>query len=296
MLREVRAGVLQIAYDETGAPEGWPVILLHGFPYDVHAFDEVVPLLTASGARAIVPFLRGFGPTRFLSPTTPRSGQQAALGADLLALLDALGISAAVLCGFDWGGRAACVVAAQQPERVIGLVSVNGYAIQDIAGAGVPLPPDVEHRYWYQYYFHGERGRRALVEDRRGLCAYLWRTWSPTWPFEQETFERSARAWDNPDFIDVVIHSYRHRFGLCAGDPALEPLERALAGQPPITVPTITLDGADDGVVPATSSARGASRFVSAHEHRVIQGVGHDLPQEAPQEFARAVLDVRRLR
>lgn len=293
MLRQAETGVLSVAYQEAGDFDGWPVVLLHGFPYDAHAYGEVVPHLVAAGARVIVPFLRGYGPTRFLSRETPRSGQQAALGADLLALLDALRIPEAVLGGYDWGGRAACIVAALWPRRVTALVSVNGYTIQDISAAVTPLAPEAEHRYWYQYYFHGDRGRRALEVDRRVLCAYLWRLWSPTWQFDEATFERTARAFDNPDFVEVVVHSYRHRFGLCGGDPSLEALERALAPQPPIAVPTITLDGADDGVVPARSSAQGASRFTGPHEHRIIAGAGHNLPQEAPLAFAQAVLNVR---
>jgi pimeloyl-ACP methyl ester carboxylesterase len=293
MLHHVEAGALVIAYDEHGSPRGWPVVLLHGFPYDIHAYDDVALRLAAAGARVIVPFLRGYGPTRFASTATPRSGQQAALGVDLLALLDALQLPSALLGGFDWGGRAACVAAALRPERVAALVSVNGYTIQDIAAAGAPASPEAEHRYWYQYYFHGERGRLGLAKNRRAFCRLLWRLWSLSWRFDDATFERSAAAFDNPDFVDVVIHSYRHRFGLCAGDPALDDVELALASQPPIRVPTITLDGSDDGVVPAQATAHRASRFTGRHEHRVVEGAGHDLPQEAPQAFAQAVLDLR---
>jgi len=293
MLRHAEAGVLRVAYEETGDLEGWPVVLLHGFPYDAHAYDEVAPRLVAAGARVIVPFLRGYGPTRFLSPETPRSGQQAALGADLLALLDALRIPSAVLGGYDWGGRAACIVAAMCPQRVTALVAVNGYSIQDLSAAGTPLAPEAEHRYWYQYYLHCERGRQGLEVNRRALCKYLWRLWSPTWRFDEATYERTARAFDNPDFVEVVVHSYRHRFGLCRGDPALEEIERALAALPAIAVPTITLDGADDGVVPARASAQCSSRLTGPHEHRIIPGTGHNLPQEAPSAFAQAVLDLR---
>jgi len=288
----VRAGDLNVAYLEAGDPSGPPVLLLHGFPYDVHAYAEVTPPLAAAGARVIVPWLRGFGPTRFVDAATPRSGQQAALAHDLLALLDALHIERAVLAGYDWGGRAACIVAALWPQRVRGLVSVNGYNLQNIARAGEPHPPETELRLWYQYYFHGERGRAGLLQDRRAFCRLLWQLWSPSWAFDEACYERSAVAFDNPDFVDVVIHSYRHRFGLVAGDPWLESTERRLAAQPQIGVPSITLDGADDGVVPTGGSSRHASHFSGSHEHRVVAGAGHNLPQEAPQAFALAVRDL----
>lgn len=290
MLRRITAGVVDVAYLESGPADGWPVILLHGFPYDVHAYDDVASLLASQGARAIVPYLRGYGPTRFRSPTTPRSGEQAALGSDLLALLDALEIRSAALAGYDWGGRAACVVAALWPERARCLVSVNGYNIQDIARSVEPLPPEAEHRYWYQYYFHGERGRAGLTQNRREFCRLLWRLWSPEWAFDEATFARSAESFDNPDFVDVVIQSYRHRFALAPGDPAYEEVERRLAAQPPIAVPTITLDGGADGVVPDAPAAHHASRFTGQREHRIVAGAGHDLPQEAPEAFADAVL------
>src|SRR5260370_1218954 len=209
--------------------DGAAVILLHGFPYDVHTFDEVAPLLAADGCRVIVPYLRGYGPTRFLSASTPRSGQQAALGHDLLALLDALSIHAAVLAGYDWGGRAACVVAALWPDRARGLVSCGGYNIQDIAASATPRPPEDEYRHWYQYYFHGERGRAGIAQNRRALCKLLWRLWSPSWRFADPTYERTAVSFDNPDFVDVVIQSYRHRFRLAEGDPADEETEQRLA-------------------------------------------------------------------
>jgi pimeloyl-ACP methyl ester carboxylesterase len=286
----VDAGALRIAGHQAGPLDGPPVLLMHGFPYDIQAYAEVVPRLAARGCRVIVPYLRGFGPTRFRSADTPRSGEQAALGADLLALLEALAIPRAVLAGYDWGGRAACVVAALWPERCAGLLSVNGYNIQDIAGAMRPDSPDNEHRLWYQYYFHSERGRRGLAQDRRGICRLLWRLWSPTWAFDEATFASSAAAFDNPDFVDVVIHSYRHRFGLVPGDPALADIERRLARQPPITVPALTLDGADDGVRPPADAAQHAHRFTGARTHTVVPGVGHNLPQEVPQVFADAAL------
>jgi pimeloyl-ACP methyl ester carboxylesterase len=286
----VRSGVLDVAYHAFGPADGPPVLLMHGFPYDVHAYAEVAPLLAAHGCRVVVPSLRGFGATRFVEPDTPRSGEQAALGADLLALMDALSIRRAVLAGYDWGGRAACVVAALWPERCAGLLSFNSYNIQDIARASEPDAPDNERRLWYQYYFHGERGRNGLAHDRRALCRLLWRTWSPTWRFDDATFERSAAAFDNPDFVDVVIHSYRHRFGLVPGDPALAGIERRLAAQPPIAVPALTFDGADDGVRPPAPAARHGHRFTGPRTHEVVPGVGHNMPQEAPQRFATAVL------
>ena len=291
-LRRARAGVLEVAYFECGPADGTPVLLMHGFPYDIHAYAEVAPRLAAQGCRVIVPELRGFGATRFLSADTPRSGEQAALGHDLLALLDALAIPRAVLAGYDWGGRAACVVAALWPERCAGLVSLNSYNIQNIAQAMLPDTPANELSLWYQYYFHNERGRAGLAADRSGLCRLLWQLWSPTWAFDSATFERSAAAFDNPDFVDVVIHSYRHRFGLVEGDPALADIERQLAAQPTITVPTITFDGADDGVRPAASAALHARHFTGPRSHRVVPGVGHNLPQEVPQVFADAVLEL----
>jgi len=291
-LRTIQAGVLDVAYFEAGPVDGPPVLLMHGFPYDIHSYAEVAPMLAKAGCRVIVPYLRGYGATRFLSDATPRSGEQAALGADLLALLDALAIPRAVLAGYDWGGRAACVVAALWPERCAGLVSYNSYNVQDIARALVPDSAENEHRLWYQYYFHGERGRAGLEADRRGIARLLWKLWSPTWNFDDASFERSAAAFDHPDFVEVVIHSYRHRFGLVPGDPACAGIEARLAAQPAIGVPCITFDGADDGVrAPADASAH-AHRFSGPRSHRVVPGVGHNMPQEAPRVFADAVLEL----
>ena len=287
----INAGALALAYDEHGPADGWPCILGHGFPYDVHAYADVAPVLAAAGARVIVPWLRGFGPTRFLDSDAPRSGEQAALGADLLALMDALQIERATLGGYDWGGRAACVVAALWPERVDALVSGNAYTIQNIARAMEPATPAEEAALWYQYYFHSERGRVGLTRDRRGIARLLWRLWSPTWGFDEATFERTAEAFYSPDFVDVVIHSYRHRFGLAAGDPAYAEIEARLATQPPVRVPAVTIDGDSDGVNVGT--AHHARKFLGAHEHRVFAATGHNLPQEQPQAFARAVLDAR---
>ena len=293
-LQHVDAGVLNIGYHACGPSDGPPVFLMHGFPYDVHAYAEVAPHLAAAGCRVIVPDLRGFGPTRFLDPSIPRSGEQAALGADLLALMDALAVPRALLAGYDWGGRAACVVAALWPERCSGLLSFNSYNIQDIARAMQPDLPRNEHSLWYQYYFHSERGRRGLAQDRRGVCRLLWELWSPTWRFDEATFEHSAAALDNPDFVDVVIHSYRHRFGLVDGDPALAHIEQRLAQQPPITVPAITFDGADDGVRPPAPASQHAARFTGPRSHRLVPGVGHNMPQEVPATFADAVLELLR--
>jgi pimeloyl-ACP methyl ester carboxylesterase len=289
-LQHIQAGVLDIAHIDAGPRTGPPVFLMHGFPYDIHAYAEVLPRLVAQGCRVIVPSLRGFGPTRFLSADTPRSGEQAALGADLLALMDALAIPQAVLAGYDWGGRAACVVAALWPGRCSGLLSFNSYNIQAIARAMVPDTPENERSLWYQYYFHSARGHAGLAADRRALCRLLWRTWSPTWAFDDASFDRSAAAFDNPDFVEVVIHSYRHRFGLVPGDPALADTEARLALQPAITVPTLTFDGADDGVRPPAAAAQHGHRFTGPREHAVVPGVGHNMPQEVPGVFADAVL------
>ena len=288
-LTHIEAGVLDIACHITGPADGPPVFLMHGFPYDIHSYAEVAPALAVRGCRVYVPYLRGFGPTRFLREDTPRSGEQAALGHDLKQLMDALQVERAVLAGYDWGGRAACVVAALWPERCAGLLSFNSYNIQNIAQAMTPDTPRNELSLWYQYYFHSERGRRGLAQDRRGICRLLWQLWSPTWRFDEATFERSAAAFDNPDFVDVVIHSYRHRFGLVPGDSALAGIEAALALQPPITVPTLTFDGADDGVRPPAAASLHAPRFTGPRTHAVVPGVGHNMPQELPGVFADAV-------
>jgi len=291
-LRHVKAGVLDVALYEAGPADGPPVFLMHGFPYDIHAYAEVAPFLAAKGCRVIVPYLRGYGDTRFLDAATLRSGEQAALGADLLALMDALSIEIAVLAGYDWGGRAACVVAALWPERCAGLVSLNSYNIQHIAKAMVPDTPENELSLWYQYYFHSERGRNGLQKDRRALCRLLWKLWSPSWAFDDATFVRSAAAFDNPDFVDVVIQSYRHRFALAAGDPAYADFERRLAAQPVITVPSITFDGVDDGVRPPAAASAHAHLFSGPRSHRVVPGAGHNLPQEKPHVFADAVWEL----
>lgn len=291
-LRHVEAGVLNVAYYELGPADGPVVMLLHGFPYDIHSYVDVAPQLTAQGCRAIVPYLRGYGPTRFRDGKTPRSGEQAAIGADLIALMDALSVRRAVVAGYDWGGRAACVAAALWPERCIGLVSVNGYLIQDIGRAMVPMRPEREVALWYQYYFQLERGHAGLAANRRGIAKILWQQWSPNWHFDDASFERTARAHDNPDYVDVVIHSYRHRFGRADGDPNYADIQRRLAALPAISVPTITLDGDADGVAPATDGTASAAKFSARRAHHVIPHAGHNLPQEEPEAFAAAVMEL----
>lgn len=292
-MKQILAGVLQISYLETGPADGPVVVLLHGFPYDVHAFDEVARRLAEAGCRCIVPYLRGYGPTRFVEPATPRSGEQAALGADLLALLDALNIQRAVLAGYDWGGRAACVVAALWPERVIGLVSGDpGYNIQHIASANKPSSPEAERRLWYQYYLHGERGYAGLAANRGPFCRLLWELWSPSWTFSNAAYQATEQSFANPDFVDVVTHSYRHRFGLVEGDPRYAAIEQKLAQSPPISVPTVILSGADDGVSSKRDDAAAVRGFTGPVRRQVLAGVGHNVSQEAPSEFAQAVLDL----
>jgi len=281
-LRWLQTPRLRIAYEEHGRPDGAAVVLLHGFPYAPRGYDAVVAGLEGTGLRVIVPYLRGFGPTRFLEAATPRSGQQAALAQDLLDLLDGLGLARAALLGYDWGGRAACIVAALWPERVRCLVTGDGYNIQDIAAALAPRAPEVEYRLWYQYYLHTPRGRSGLEANRREFCRLLWRLWSPTWHFTDATYACAAASFDNPDFVDVVVHSYRHRFGYAPGDPSLDAIEGGLARQPPITVPTIAVCGADDGLNPPPAEDPHAARFFAPYERRILPGVGHNFPQEAP--------------
>jgi len=290
-MKTMRTETLEIAFEEHGPADGWPVILSHGFPYDVRAYDEVAPMLASSGAHVIVPYLRGFGPTRFLSGSTMRSGQQAALGRDLIGLLDGLSIETAIVAGFDWGGLASCVATALWPERAAGLVSLASYDIIDVNRLGHAFPPSLECVMWYQHLFQTKRGRECLDRHRRDLCRMLWEQWSPGWRFDAATFERTAASFDNPDFVDVVIHCYRFCFGLAAGDPALAELENRLAAKPKIVVPAVTLDGVDDPLKPG-GTADHAPMIVGRHEHRTIKA-GHALPHEAPGSFAEAVLTVR---
>ncbi|TDU83619.1 pimeloyl-ACP methyl ester carboxylesterase [Kribbella voronezhensis] len=282
---------LDIAFEEAGPPDGVPVVLLHGFPYDVRSYDAVVAPLVARNARVLAPYLRGFGPTTFRDRDTLRSGQQAALGQDLVDFMDALGLESAVLAGYDWGGRAACITAALFPQRVRGLVTVDGYNIQNIAGANEPTLPEWESTLWYQFYFHSERGRRGLTQHREELCSLLWRMWSPTWAEAGAAFAASAPSLHNPDFVDVVIHSYRHRYGLVAGDPRYQQIEELLAQQPPIAVPTVMLESGADGLL-GPSPAGDRPHFTGPYEHRVLENAGHNAPQEAPDDFADAVLSL----
>ena len=292
-IKEIKAGVLAVTYQEFGSLTGWPCILIHGFPYDVHAYTDVAVQLEALGARVIVPYMRGYGPTRFLSDKTLRSGEQAAFGADLLALMDALEIRRTILGGYDWGGRAACVVAALWPDRVTALISGNSYNIQDISLSMEPAAPAAEAAYWYQYYFHSERGRRGLTKDRRGIALLLWQLWSPNWDFSEKDFDTTASSFDNPDFVDIVIHSYRHRYGLVAGDPALKEIEDRLSQQPQISVPTICIDGTGDGVSGLTKSH--SAKFTGPYGYKTFKNAGHNLPQERPEEWVSAVLDAKNL-
>jgi pimeloyl-ACP methyl ester carboxylesterase len=285
---KVLTPTLEIAYDEHGSSAGVPVVLLHGFPDDPRAYDGVWPLLQAD-CHVLVPYLRGYGETRILSDSTPRSGQQAALGADLLAFMDAVGSENAVVGGYDWGGRAACIVAALWPRRVDGLVTCGGYNIQSIAASGNPSSAAQEHRLWYQWYFHTERGRAGLQQNRADISRLLWQLWSPNYEFDDAIFAATAASFDNPDFVDVVIQSYRHRFGNAPGDPALEQIEAPLAAQPPITVPTISLLGEADGLGAPGPEDRHARHFSGRYERRIIPRAGHFLPREAPEAFAQAV-------
>ncbi|GGH10236.1 alpha/beta fold hydrolase [Pedobacter zeae] len=290
-IKHVTTSALELAYLDLGSAQGWPVVLTHGFPYDVHAFDEVAVMFAGKGARVILPYVRGFGPTTFLSDATMRSGQQTARASDLIELIDALGLRKPIIAGFDWGGNASCTAAALWPERIGGLVSYAGYDIIDIAEQQQAFSPSLERVCWYQHLFQSQRGRECLLRDRRALCLLLWTEWSPNWDFDDDTFERSAASFDNPDFVDVVIHSYRHMHGRENGDARFELLEQKLAQKPNIRVPAVTLDGRSDPLKPG-GTADHAKYFTERHEHRVFS-CGHNAPQEDPQAFAEAVLTVR---
>ena len=288
-LRHVETSQLDVAYFETGPGDGPPVLLLHGYPYDIHSYVDVAPRLAELGFRVLVPSLRGHGETRFLSPSVPRSGQQAALGQDVIDFMDALRIPQAILAGYDWGGRAACIAAALWPDRVTALVSVNGYLIQDISASMSPLSPELEAGFWYFFYFLTERGRAGLSKNPRGIAEVIWRRNSPEWDFSDAELDRAAEAFDNPDYVSVVIHSYRHRLFHVPGAPQFAELEARLALLPTIGVPSITLDGLADGNFPARDAATAGVRFVGPYEHRRIPHAGHNLPQEAPQAFTDAI-------
>jgi len=289
----VRTPTLEIAYEAHGREGGVPVVLLHGFPDDPRAFDAVAPPLASAGYRVLVPYLRGYGPTRFLDAAEPRMAQQAAIGQDLLDFMDALGIPGAGLAGYDWGGRAACIAAILAPERVRALVTIGGYNVQNTLAPSPPAPVAQERAYWYQWYFNTERGRAGLEKNRRELCKLLWREWSPTWKFDDAAFERTAPSFDNPDFVPVVIHSYRHRHGNAAGDPRLDAIERRLAARAPITVPALILHGGDDAVS-LLRAGKERALFSAGTEERVVPGCGHFLPREKPQAVVDALLKVLR--
>ena len=294
-LRQVDAGPLSIGYVEMGPANGAPVILLHGWPYDIQAFAEVAPLLAKAGHRVIVPYLRGYGSTVFRSADAVRNGQQAALAFDVIALMDALKIRRATLGGFDWGARTADIVAALWPDRCAGLVSVSGYLIGSQKANAAPLPPKAELAWWYQFYFATERGRVGYAQNRHDFNRLIWQTASPQWHFDDATYERSAKSFDNPDHVAIVIHNYRWRLGLAQGEARYDATEAALAASPAITVPTITMEGDSNGA-PHPEPAAYRARFTGRYEHRLISGgIGHNLPQEAPTAFADAVLAVARM-
>jgi pimeloyl-ACP methyl ester carboxylesterase len=293
-LKRIEAGVLDVGYAEAGPADGPAVLLLHGWPYDIYSYVDVAPLLAAAGYRVIVPYLRGYGTTRFLSNDTIRNGQPSALAVDAVALMDALKIQNAIIAGFDWGARSADIIAALWPERCRALVSVSGYLIGSQAAGKMPLPPTAELQWWYQFYFATERGRAGYDKYRRDFAKLIWQLASPQWRFDDATFERSATAFDNPDHVAIVIHNYRWRLGLAEGEPKYDDLEKRLAAAPAITVPTITLEGDANGA-PHPDATAYAQKFAGKYAHRVITGgIGHNLPQEAPQAFAQAVVDVDR--
>ena len=291
-LRQINAGSLNVGYAEAGPTDGPPVILLHGWPYDIHSYVDVTPALASAGYHVIVPYLRGYGTTRFLSSATVRNGQQSALGVDVIALMDALKIEKATIGGFDWGARTANIIAALWPERCKAMVSVSGYLIGNQQAGKMPLPPEAELQWWYQYYFATQRGRDGYDKYRREFSKLIWKLASPQWGFDDATFERSAASFDNPDHVSIVIHNYRWRLGLAEGEPQYDDLEKRLAQAPAIAVPTITLEGDANGA-PHPDASSYARKFSGKYAHRIIKGgVGHNLPQEAPQAFTEAVVAV----
>jgi pimeloyl-ACP methyl ester carboxylesterase len=293
-IKQIDAGVLNIGYVDAGPANGRPVILLHGWPYDIHAFVDVAPVLAAAGYRVIIPHLRGYGTTRFLKANAVRNGQQAVFALDVIALMDALKIQTAIVAGFDWGARTANIVAALWPERCKALVSVSGYLIGSQKANSMPLPPKAELAWWYQFYFATERGRLGYEANRHDFAKLIWQTASPTWKFDDATFERSAAAFENPDHVAIVIHNYRWRLGIAQGEAQYDALEARLAGAPSIAVPTITMEGDANGA-PHPEPAAYAGKFTGKYSHRLIDGgIGHNLPQEAPKAFAQAVIDVGR--
>ncbi|WP_333776949.1 alpha/beta fold hydrolase [Streptomyces sp. IBSBF 3136] len=296
-IKQVKAGLLDIGYAEVGPAHGPVVVCLHGWPYDIHSYVDVAPLLADRGYRVIVPYLRGHGSTRFLSRHTPRTAEQSAVALDIIALMDALKIEKAVLAGFDWGSRTADIIAALWPERVKSLVSTSGYVITKVSAQLEPAPPAVEHNWWYQWYFATDRGKKAMenVEQRIALCRYVWTLVSPNWDFDDATFERTAQAFKNPDYAAIVLFNYNWRIGLVEGERRYDRYEKQLAAQPPIAVPTITLDPALDPFTPPGDGSTYRDHFTGPYEHRTIANIGHNLPQEAPTVFAQAVVDADRL-
>jgi pimeloyl-ACP methyl ester carboxylesterase len=291
-LKTIPTDTLEIAYEEAGPTDGKPVILLHGFPDDPRAWDGVLGPLIAEGFRTIVPYLRGFGPTRFLRPDTHRSGQQAALANDLGGLIDGLKLQKPILAGYDWGARAACTTAVLWPEKISGLVSIGGYNIESITQDRQPAPAHQEYKGWYQWYFQTERGKAGLAQNRRGICRLLWELWSPNWKFTDGQFDETARSFDNPDFVEIVIHSYRHRYGAATGDPSLAVIERQLSAQPRISLPTVVLHGEADGVHPPRLSEGQEMRFSARYERRLVPEAGHLFPREAPHAVIAAIRDL----
>ena len=293
-VRSVQTPVLDIAYEESGNPQGFPIVLLHGFPDDVHAFDNVAPPLAKAGHRVLVPYLRGYGPTRFRDPAAPRMAEQAAIGQDLIDFADALGLKQMALAGYDWGGRAAAIVAALHPERVRATVIIGGYTIQNVFAPPQPARPEAERELWYQWYFNTERGRAGLAANRRALCKFLWQTWSPGWRFSDEEYNRTAPSFDNPDFVEVVIHSYRHRNGNAPGEDRFKAIEQQLAQRPKIAAPSILLYGATDPLARPSSETTPAEHtvFPTLVARRVIPGAGHFLPREKPEAVSTALLEL----
>ena len=292
-VRVVQTPVLSIGYEESGDSAGFPIILLHGFPYDVRAWDGVVPPLIDAGYRALVPYLRGYGPTRFRDLSVPRMAEQAAIGQDVIDFADALGLEQFALAGFDWGNRAACITAILHPERVRAQVAIGGYSVQNTIAPSPPAPPAAEARLWYQWYFNTKRGRAGLKANRREICRYLWETWSPGWQFSDEMFNRSAVSFDNPDFVDVVIHSYRHRHGNAPGEARFLAVEQQLAERSPVRVPAIVLRGAESGFGrPASDPSRDQERFTSLVARRIVDGAGHSLPAQRPATVSSALLEL----
>ena len=293
-LKTLKTDKLNISYFEIGNENSIPVFLMHGFPYDIYAYKDVVEILKKHDLRIIVPYLRGFGPTKFLNKSLLRSGEQAALGKDLIDLMDGLNIKKAILAGYDWGGRAACIVAALYPQRCIGLISCNGYNIQNIKIDSItPDKPENEKNYWYQYFFHTKRGFNSLTKNRNDLIKFLWKTWSPTWKFSKKDFELSQESFQNPDFVDVVIHSYKHRYGLVDGDKSYSNIENKLSLTPKIKVPTITIDGLMNGVR-EPKHEKNIKKFTNLIKHKLLKNVGHNVPQESPLIFSNLILEIKK--